>query len=178
LAEGPADSSGGGQSIVDPTEGRRRHLRVVGDPAADALAGIDADVRARRRVGARNVQVSLAWFPAEDWDEARTRWPDLAGYNPADHHEYCRTMEGRAKLLARRLGEDPSISPIHIDELEAFAAERLLPADSGEARSSLAAEVARTGRAVVWPPGRNDPCWCGSGAKYKACCADAPEVDH
>lgn len=21
-----------------------------------------------------------------------------------------------------------------------------------------------------WPPGRNDPCWCGSRAKYKKCC--------
>jgi tetratricopeptide (TPR) repeat protein len=21
-----------------------------------------------------------------------------------------------------------------------------------------------------WPPGRNDPCWCGSGLKYKKCC--------
>lgn len=23
---------------------------------------------------------------------------------------------------------------------------------------------------LVWPPGRNDPCWCGSRAKYKKCC--------
>ena len=23
---------------------------------------------------------------------------------------------------------------------------------------------------LAWPPGRNDPCWCGSGAKYKRHC--------
>ncbi|GAA0972953.1 hypothetical protein GCM10009555_026980 [Acrocarpospora macrocephala] len=23
---------------------------------------------------------------------------------------------------------------------------------------------------IAWPPGRNDPCWCGSGRKYKKCC--------
>lgn len=23
---------------------------------------------------------------------------------------------------------------------------------------------------LPWPPGRNDPCWCGSRAKYKKCC--------
>ena len=23
---------------------------------------------------------------------------------------------------------------------------------------------------LPWPPGRNDPCWCGSGGKYKKCC--------
>jgi uncharacterized protein YchJ len=21
-----------------------------------------------------------------------------------------------------------------------------------------------------WPPGRNEPCWCGSTTKYKKCC--------
>ncbi|MCD2186658.1 SEC-C domain-containing protein [Actinomycetospora soli] len=26
------------------------------------------------------------------------------------------------------------------------------------------------GPELEWPPGRNDPCWCGSGAKYKKCC--------
>ncbi|MDX6211619.1 MAG: hypothetical protein QOF82_706, partial [Frankiales bacterium] len=25
-------------------------------------------------------------------------------------------------------------------------------------------------REVLWPPPRNAPCWCGSGAKYKKCC--------
>jgi uncharacterized protein YchJ len=24
---------------------------------------------------------------------------------------------------------------------------------------------------VAWPPGRNERCWCGSGVKYKKCCA-------
>ncbi|GAA3126179.1 tetratricopeptide (TPR) repeat protein [Kribbella aluminosa] len=26
------------------------------------------------------------------------------------------------------------------------------------------------GRRVQWPPPRNQPCWCGSGVKYKKCC--------
>ncbi|NMO93177.1 SEC-C domain-containing protein [Actinomycetospora sp. TBRC 11914] len=26
------------------------------------------------------------------------------------------------------------------------------------------------GPLLEWPPGRNDPCWCGSGTKYKKCC--------
>lgn len=29
------------------------------------------------------------------------------------------------------------------------------------------------GAAVTWPPGRNDPCWCASGRKYKKCCLSA-----
>ncbi|MFF1820557.1 SEC-C domain-containing protein [Kribbella sp. NPDC058245] len=29
------------------------------------------------------------------------------------------------------------------------------------------------GVGVAWPPGRNQPCWCGSGVKYKRCCGAA-----
>lgn len=25
-----------------------------------------------------------------------------------------------------------------------------------------------------WPPGRNEPCWCGSERKYKRCCGSLP----
>jgi hypothetical protein len=42
--------------------------------------------------------------------------------------------------------------------------------DPAEARAHYAADMARLGRSLRWPPGRNEPCWCGSGAKYKRCC--------
>jgi len=38
---------------------------------------------------------------------------------------------------------------------------------------SVAAYGAHLGylhKTTPWPPGRNDPCWCGSGTKYKKCC--------
>lgn len=36
-------------------------------------------------------------------------------------------------------------------------------------------DVAET---LDWPPGRNQPCWCGSGTKYKKCCGgiDSPPL--
>ncbi len=40
-------------------------------------------------------------------------------------------------------------------------------------RANLAGEDVETvaaGPFLEWPPGRNDPCWCGSRAKYKKCC--------
>ncbi|MBA3430859.1 MAG: SEC-C domain-containing protein [Actinobacteria bacterium] len=43
--------------------------------------------------------------------------------------------------------------------------------EESSSRANYAAEVVLTGMARVWPPGRNDPCWCGSMAKYKRCCA-------
>ena len=37
----------------------------------------------------------------------------------------------------------------------------------------MAAELDRREETLAWPPGRNEPCWCGSGLKYKRCCAAA-----
>ncbi|WP_232835980.1 SEC-C domain-containing protein [Actinocorallia populi] len=38
-------------------------------------------------------------------------------------------------------------------------------------RADLSARIITPeGELVPWPPERNDPCWCGSGAKYKKCC--------
>jgi tetratricopeptide (TPR) repeat protein len=31
-------------------------------------------------------------------------------------------------------------------------------------------EAIEAGPFLEWPPGRNDPCWCGSRVKYKKCC--------
>ena len=32
------------------------------------------------------------------------------------------------------------------------------------------------GPMLPWPPGRNDPCWCGSRTKYKKCCYPRPRT--
>jgi uncharacterized protein YecA (UPF0149 family) len=45
--------------------------------------------------------------------------------------------------------------------------------DPERARAQYTAERLRTGEAIAWPPGRNDPCWCGSSSKYKKCCGPA-----
>ncbi|WP_017612007.1 SEC-C metal-binding domain-containing protein [Nocardiopsis salina] len=54
---------------------------------------------------------------------------------------------------AHRSGGDPGD-----DELQAEWGEVVPPDDH---------------RASVWPPERNDPCWCGSKRKYKKCCGSA-----
>ncbi len=48
--------------------------------------------------------------------------------------------------------------------------------DPEEARAAYAAHRMRDGEAIPWPPGRNEPCWCGSGRKYKKCCGPARPV--
>ena len=35
-------------------------------------------------------------------------------------------------------------------------------------------DAVEPGPMLAWPPGRNDPCWCGSRTKYKKCCLPRP----
>ena len=115
--------------------------------------------------------VSLAWFPAGEWEKATTAWPDLLEDPPADHREYSHRIEARMKRLARALAGHPMrVSPMTVDGLTDFCAGEGEAPATGEARSSYAAEIARRRQAVEWPPRRNAPCWCGSGRKYKTCC--------
>jgi len=62
------------------------------------------------------------------------------------------------------------VAPIDVDGLLGWAAAEGLDPDTGEARSGYAAQLLERGDAIAWPPGRNDPCWCRSGRKYKRCC--------
>jgi uncharacterized protein YecA (UPF0149 family) len=64
----------------------------------------------------------------------------------------------------------PVVVPLTVAEVQAIASEHDIDPDAPEARARAAYELAQGGRAIAWPPGRNDPCWCGSGKKYKKCC--------
>lgn len=121
-----------------------------------------------------SMMVSLAWFIPGEWEKATDTWPDLLEELPADHTAYSHWIEARMKRFARTLAGHPMrVAPMTIDGLTAFSTEGD-DAGTAEARSSYAAEIARRGDAIPWPPGRNTPCWCGSGRKYKTCCGPVP----
>jgi hypothetical protein len=115
---------------------------------------------------------SVAWFPPDQRQAALERWPDLAE-DLADPERYARYIERRLRDLHGALGHRPAVAPLSVEELVAWAADQGYDPDSGEARSMYAAELHRTGRSIAWPPGRNEPCWCRSGRKYKRCCGRA-----
>jgi hypothetical protein len=115
---------------------------------------------------------SLAWFPRDQIAAALARWPSLTE-DLADPDAYCRSIEGKLRATSILTGRRPALAPLHVDRLSHYAEEHGLDPDSGSARSGLAAELGRTRAAIAWPPGRNEPCWCGSQRKYKRCCAQA-----
>jgi tetratricopeptide (TPR) repeat protein len=118
---------------------------------------------------AEDVRFALAFFPRGQHEAALARWPDLED-DLGDSDEYFGAMESRLRVLRSSSGRNPLLSPIEVDRFVAFAAEHGLDSGSGETRAHYSAELSRLGRCVAWPPGRNDPCWCGSQRKYKRCC--------
>ena len=124
--------------------------------------------------------VALAWLPADEYAEWPQRWPDLADSplmhdetgEPVSHAVYCRRMEGRLRVHSEAGMPRLSVVPVRAAEFSPWVAENAPDErDPAQLRARYAADAARDpARTVTWPPGRNDPCWCGSGRKYKKCC--------
>lgn len=157
----------------------RARERILEREAPEALARLRAlpnlgDEPGQRRLP-QAIPLSFAWFPAAQWPVAVGRWPDLLDELPAEHLDYSHALEARIKRIALAIpGHRYHVSPLTVDGLIAYCAECGEDPGSGGARSSYAAEILRTGRALRWPPGRNEACWCGSGSKYKRCCGPIP----
>lgn len=111
---------------------------------------------------------AFAWFPEDQWAEARARFRLTT--MPAGHVEYCGVIEGHIRETSKSSATPLSVAPLQVEEILEYARSHDMEPDSDEIRPALAAEKARTGRAIAWPPGRNEPCWCSSGRKYKQCC--------
>ena len=122
-------------------------------------------------LGEQPPQMSLAvlyWAPAE-FARLVERWPAMADDYGGQHADHRTLLEGRLRRLSvthSRL----SVAAATVDEYVAFAEhENARPAEAAT-RAGFAAHLGFLGRTVAWPPGRNEPCWCGSGSKYKKCC--------
>lgn len=160
-------------------------LPVGSEPARTPPARQVMPVGARsnaRRESAETMPVMWAWLPAEEYAELPERWPDLADSalvqdeelgGLVTHAVYCRRMERRLRE-AREAG----VTGLHIAPLRSAGFARWLAdndpdeRDAAQLRARFAADLGRNrSRVIAWPPGRNEPCWCGSGRKYKKCCA-------
>jgi SEC-C motif len=119
------------------------------------------------------VQQSLAvgWFPESEWAVALQRWPSLAEEMPREHVAYRAAIEARlGNVSAGTRGAQLVMVPLTVEALEARAEQDGADAGSTELRGRTASLLAGQGLGTPWPPGRNEPCWCGSARKYKHCC--------
>ena len=111
-------------------------------------------------------EVAVLVWPEREFQKGLARWPAFG--------EAYGTWDGHRELTERRLqrmsGSGTTLGVLigSVDELARFAGSDD-PMDS-EVRGRYADHIARRGAGRPWPPGRNLPCWCGSGQKYKRCC--------
>jgi hypothetical protein len=129
--------------------------------------------------------VAVAWLPAGDYEQAVTLWPELATSElvagpdgPLPHRLYCRAMQQRLVELWQVGLPGLAIAPVRVAPFTAWCAEQGAQPDS-DARATYAAHLAAHAESgvVSCPPSRNQACWCGSGRKYKKCCAATSLVD-
>ena len=130
-------------------------------------------------------RVAVAWFPAGDYEQAVTLWPELATSDlvagpdgPLPHRLYCRAMQQQLVEMSQAGLPGLMIAPVRVAPFTAWCAEQG-EQPGAEARATYAAHLAAHAEPnmVSFPPGRNEPCWCGSGRKYKKCCAAPSFVD-
>lgn len=113
---------------------------------------------------------ALSWFPKDEWSKAVALWPELLEHMPEDHVAYSHWVELNLRVASGREFSNPDVAPLAVDALvEQFGDE----AGEPSSRAAMGAALASNGEAINWPPGRNEPCWCGSGSKYKHCCLRA-----
>lgn len=119
-----------------------------------------------------SVSIAVGWFPRQEYERAQEVWPDaLERFAGVEHGGYSREVEADLRALAAAGVRVSRIVPVTVDGLIAHAADTDSDPAGEFARAGLAAELAGRGGGTPWPPGRNDPCWCGRPAKYKRCCA-------
>ncbi|WP_409332801.1 SEC-C metal-binding domain-containing protein [Trujillonella humicola] len=129
--------------------------------------------------------VAWAWLPADEYPHLEQHWPDIADASIVrdesgglvGHATYCRRMEGRLRARSEAGMTAIRIAPIRWAEYTAWRKENREDGDPADLRARYAADLcADSSRVVTWPPARNEPCWCGSGRKYKKCCG-VPDPD-
>jgi two-component system response regulator MtrA len=159
--------------LAAPTLRGRRDVREKLDLAPDAtdepapapptdedLAGLFG--RTPRPVP-RHIRV--LYFTRTERDEAHRRWP--ATYTPDDAYF------AQAELHWRALAEE-GMTPIRLfagtaEGLARFAEANRLDPEQESTRTRYLGALPEDA-SIAWPPGRNAPCWCASGRKYKKCC--------
>lgn len=108
-------------------------------------------------------------FQQAERAEVRRRWPEE--YTQTDD-EYYPNAESRWREMAERGVRSIRLVPATVEGLVAFA-ERTGGSPTDPAVKSRYVNMVPEHQMLTWPPSRNAPCWCGSGAKYKKCCGCA-----
>jgi hypothetical protein len=141
------------------------------------MEGLRRRLLAPRPVARQGAYVGLAWLPAEQYQRALKTWPSFAeDYEHGPYAAYCAQLELALRELRAQGAARLALAPIAIDDYLSWCAERDQDPEESDNRAGYATELVRREIVAPWPPRRNQPCWCGSGTKYKKCCLRADDA--
>jgi tetratricopeptide (TPR) repeat protein len=153
----------------------RAEERVDRDEQAEQQR-IDAFYRDRgaHTIRPQRASVGLAWFPDGEYQKALETWPSFAeDYEHGPYEAYCARLELLLRSLRAQDIARLALTPITIDDYLAWCTHHDHDPEQPDTRASYATERLEHDATHPWPPQRNQPCWCGSGRKYKKCCLRA-----
>ncbi|WP_444960367.1 SEC-C metal-binding domain-containing protein [Nocardiopsis sp. M1B1] len=186
LAESPEELADEDDLSLSPIVNRLLARMKLGLPH-DGHDEVALVVAQRQAEGALGLPYEEQDWPEEDgparevealysraaFDGARAR--GLLTEQAAEHgaDTYYRAAERSLRERDREHPGTPRSVVLHgVEDIVEFAERSGLdPADDGTALAWSDLELTEGDpRLRSWPPGRNEPCWCGSGRKYKKCC--------
>lgn len=136
--------------VVDEVVVRRRDVRADLGRAPDEYDSLAEDLDAAP---------DLVFFPHAAFTQLLAAQPAMADEIGRDWDTHRALIEGELQD-ADAEGEVLEVEVATPGMLAALLADPDDPADAD----------LDPGPRLAWPPGRNDPCWCGSRTKYKKCC--------
>jgi hypothetical protein len=115
--------------------------------------------------------IVLRWV-REDFHAVRLRWPESTTAYGDDYETYAGRIQREARSYEQSGATRVRLVSGSLADYEAYAkAQQRDPAAPSTRRDyGEWCTRARPDRVRLWPPERNDACWCDSGRKYKKCC--------
>jgi hypothetical protein len=114
----------------------------------------------------------LLYWPEPEFTQLLARWPELAEEWGATWDEHRAMLEQELQAWDESGETGLLILRGSVEGLTAFAAAHDLDPADVDVQYDYAEQLEDDPSTTEqpWPPPRNGPCWCGSGAKYKKCC--------
>lgn len=151
---------------------RRREIRADMDlepdeldDLVDQLADLDEDEELVPD------EIHVPFWLREELPLAHNTWPDM--FADVDTDAAMRQCEAICQATS-----EAGVPRVLMVPLTVAALTEVMSRTGGDEAEDpveqLVEERIAAGAAITWPPPRNEPCWCGSGVKYKKCCG-SPE---
>ncbi|WP_416982988.1 SEC-C metal-binding domain-containing protein [Streptomyces sp. T028] len=152
----------------------RRKRLAEGDPTAlqAEIEQLAAELYEEGGATTGPLKTCVLFWPPDEFAQLLERWPPVVDAYGDNHLDHLRQVERTLRELSDQGAVHLAVGRSTVSGLEAHVDEKGGSPDTSAARSGYAAELARKGQSVDWPPARNGPCWCGSERKYKKCCGN------